>query len=280
MYKESRHDVYSLPLLRRLTGYWRALPDFLIIGAQKAGTTTVYDNLVKHPLVRPADIKEVHFFDNNWHKGKNWYKAHFDARPSTAQTNEPQHTRDWITGEASPYYLFHPLAPGRVKQVCPQARLIVILRNPTERAYSHYHHEARKGREPLSFEQALAEEDSRLLGEEDRLRTGTANSSFPHQHYSYRSRGEYAGQLENWLQHFPREQFLVLESSRLNRDFAGQFQRIYDFLNLPPVEIAQPRRSNVGSYEKMPEHIRQDLNTHYAPHNERLYEILGESLGW
>lgn len=275
MHKESRHDNYRLPLRRRITGQWRALPDFLIIGAQKAGTTTVYDNLVKHPQVAPADIKEVHFFDNNWHKGENWYRAHFDIQRSLSATHPPR-----ITGEASPYYLFHGLAPQRVKQLCPSVKLIVIFRNPVDRAYSHFHHEKRKRREPLSFEEALEQEPYRLAGEETRLSSGTVTSSFAHQHYSYLARGDYAMQMENWLRHFPREQFLLLENSALNRHFSETFARIFQFLNLEPFEQEQPRRSNVGSYEKMAPETRARLQEHFAPRNERLFTLIGEKYDW
>src|SRR5690606_20854753 len=142
------------------------LPDFIILGAQKAGTTTIYDNLVKHPDVKPCDIKEVHFFDRNWLKAANWYRAHFPLRTGKEADGNPG---KWITGDGSPYYLFHPQVPARVKQICPSSRLIVILREPVERAYSHYQHEKRKDREPLSFEDAIATEEQRLVGEAEKL---------------------------------------------------------------------------------------------------------------
>src|SRR5690606_121408 len=122
----------------------------------------------------------------------NWYRGHFDLKSRFEAGNGSP----LITGEASPYYMFHPLAARRAKQVCPRARLIVALRNPTERAYSHYHHEKRKRREPLSFEEALAQEDQRLAGEGERIINGSVTSSFTHQHYSYKARGNYARQLK------------------------------------------------------------------------------------
>lgn len=273
MHKESKHDLYRLPLGRRITGRWRALPDFLIIGAQKAGTTTIYDNLIKHPKVAPADIKEVHYFDNNWQKHENWYRAHFHFEKKLRAAGQ-------ITGEASPYYLYHTLVPQRVKQVCPNARFIVVLRNPVERAYSHFHHEKRKKREPLSFEEALQQEHQRLVGEEARIKTGAVSSSFTHQHYSYMDRGNYAKQLENWFTHFPREQFLILESSQLNHNFPETFSRIYDFLGLQDHPLPQPKRSNVGDYDKMAPATREALEHYFKPLNENLFELLGERYDW
>lgn len=274
----SRHDLYRLPTLRRITGPWRVLPDFIIIGAQKAGTTTLYDNLVKHPSIQGCDIKEVHFFDTNWDKGVNWYKAHFpmvrEQRKAHAKGQE------WITGEGSPYYMFHPLAPERVKQVCPASRLIVILRNPVDRAYSHYQHEKRKGREPLSFEEALRDEEQRLSGEAGRIISGVAASSFAHQHYSYKARGYYANQFVAWFRHFPREQFLVLTDIDLRDDFHGTFAKIFEFLGVSHREFSQPKLSNIGSYDTLDPQARAALLTHFAPHNQRLYNLLGQDFAW
>ncbi len=275
--KPTAHDRYRLPLSRRLSGRWRVLPDFIILGAQKAGTTTIYDNLVKHPDVRPCDIKEVHFFDRNWDKGANWYRAHF---PFTGEISAQPTQRNWITGEGSPYYLFHPLVPARVHQLCPESRLIVVLRDPVERAYSHYQHEKRKDREPLSFEDALAAEEGRLAGEVAKIFADPDYGSFAHQHFSYKARGYYADQLEAWHKLFPRDQILILESRELNRDFPGTFSRLYDFLGLQQIELPQPKRSNVGSYEKMGDATRAALVEHFRPHNERLFTLLGRRFDW
>jgi hypothetical protein len=272
--KPTKHDLYRLPLWRRATGAWRALPDFLILGAQKAGTTTLYDNLVKHPRVVPADIKEVHFFDSNWTRGVNWYRGHFALKSAL------QREAGTITGEGSPYYLFHPLVPARVRQVVPAARLLVVLRDPVERAYSHYQHEKRKGREPLSFEEAVAAEPERLAGEMERVGADAGYASFALQHYSYVERGKYAEQLRRWFAMFPREQLLVLTSDELNREFNATMERAFEFLGVPPHSVERPKRSNVGSYEKMSEQTRAELSDLFRPHNAELEEMLGRKLGW
>lgn len=278
MTRPSRHDRYHLPIGRRMTGRWRVLPDFIIIGAQKAGTTTLYDNLAKHPAIQSCDIKEVHFFDTNWSKGENWYRGHFPTqREKSAALARGE---SWTTGEGSPYYMFHPLVPERVKSVTPNSKLIVILRNPIDRAYSHYQHEVRKGREPLSFKDALADEEKRLLGEESRIINGSAASSFTYQHYSYKSRGYYVDQLQRWFDRFPREQFLILESSELNGDFEGTFARLHQFLGVESIDLPQPKRRNVGVYEDMDADVRTDLTEHFAPYNERLFELLGRRYDW
>ena len=119
-------------------------PNFLIIGAQRCGTTSLYNYLIQHPQIVPSSKKEVHFFDLNFHLGQSWYEKHF-----------PEVSDNILTGEASPYYIFHPLCPKRIFDYDPSVKLIVILRNPIDRAYSHYRHIVRLGHEPLKFEDAL-----------------------------------------------------------------------------------------------------------------------------
>ena len=139
-----------------------ALPDFFIIGAKKCGTTFLYHLLGQHPHVEAAKKKEIHYFDHHFSKGNDWYRSHFP--PPTWKEG-----RRSITGESSPYYLFHPHAARRMAGVVPRARLIVLLRNPVDRAYSHYHQEAGRGHEPLTFEEAIEAEEARLRGERDRM---------------------------------------------------------------------------------------------------------------
>ena len=133
--------------LRQATARWRPLPDFLVIGAQKAGTTALYAYLRWHPGITGPSWKEVSFFDRHWWRGEAWYRGQFPLRG-----------RGRLVGEASPSYLFHPLAPERVHSLVPGARLVALVRDPVARAYSHYQHEVALGREPLGFEDALAAE--------------------------------------------------------------------------------------------------------------------------
>ena len=139
----------------RATSFGRPLPDFLILGAQKAGTTALYSYLRKHPSIIGPSWKEVSYFDRHYARGPAWYRGNFPNK---------LRTRGALVGEASPSYLFHPLGPRRVRELVPEARLVALLRDPVDRALSHYNHERALGREPLSFEDALAAEDDRLRG--------------------------------------------------------------------------------------------------------------------
>lgn len=254
--------------LRAMTMETR-LPDFLIIGAQKCGTTYLYEKLVEHPQVLSALTKEVHFFDNAYHEGEAWYRGHFPGKGG-----------DDITGEASPYYIVHPHAARRVRDTAPNAKLILLLRNPVNRAYSHYHHEARLGFEPLTFAEALAQEEKRLSGEVEKMLKDERYYSYAHQHYAYRLKGLYADQLKGWFNLFPQAQLLVLKSETFYQNTPAVMRQVTDFLGIPAWDGWQfsPPKSN--GYAKIDPALRQTLAAYYAPHNQRLYELIGADFGW
>lgn len=252
------------------------LPDFLIVGAQKSGTTYLYGLLNSHPRVEAPARKEVHYFDSprNFRKGLDWYRSFFPR--SEAEDG-------WfITGEASPYYLYHPHAPRRAAEVVPEARLIAVLRNPVDRAYSDYNDRVRSGFETLSFEEAVEAEAERLEGEKERMLADEYYFSPRHRRYSYLDRGIYVDQLLHWEEFFARDQMLVFESGELFRDPLGSMERAAGFLGLPKraVEAPPDRFRNDGRYEPMATETRQRLNRYFEPHNQRLYEYLGRDLGW
>ena len=260
-------------------------PDFLIIGAQKAGTTSLYDYLVQHPRIAAARTKEVHFFDHHFARDTTWYERQFAPRKLFGETR--------ITGEASPFYLLHPRVPQRVQSLLPDAKLLVVLRNPVDRAFSHYQHNLRKKvwaadktqtptpREPLSFEDALAAEEDRLHGEMERLRADENYRSRALLLHSYQTRGHYAEQLERWFEVFPRERFCIVENDELAADAHGTTARVLAFLGLPPVKLENAARKNVGNYaQQMAPETRAALVEYFRPHNAQLYELLGQRFDW
>jgi len=263
-----------------LTAHLRLLPDFLIIGTKRGGTTSLYNYLLAHPRVAPLfpaaqNIKGVHFFDTNFGRGLAWYRSHFPTRVARMASRRP-----WVVGEASPYYLHHPHAPRRAREVAPGARLIVLLRNPIERAYSHYKERVRNGSEPLTFQEALAAEPERLAGETDRMREDPAYVSFAHEHQSYKSQGIYLPQVQAWMSQYPEAQFCVIRSEDLFVDPVAVYRRVLGFLNLPPWEPPTFRRFNFHPSDGMPASVREELTAFFAPHNQRLAESLGMDLGW
>ena len=263
------------------TNRLRPLPGFVIVGTQRGGTTSLYKHLLQHPSVAPSllGIKEMHFFDNQYSKGMAWYRANFPSMVSLGCRSLRTGQR-MVTGDASPYYMFHPHAPHRIAQHLPDAKLIVMLRDPVERAYSHYQWEVSLGFETLSFEEALEQEDARLAGEEARMKTDPEYQSTNHQHYAYLSRGLYADQLATLMSLFRSEQLLVLQSEAFYSDPPGQFDRVLRFLELPPFTPSSYRNFNPGSYSKMSASTRSRLVSHFSAPNRRLYEQLGVDFGW
>ncbi len=258
---------------RRLTHAGRALPDFLILGAQKAGTTSLYNYLLRHPRVAPAFTKEVHYFTLHRDEPEAWYRAHFPRVRALER-------RGAVTGEATPYYLFEPRAPRRVARVLPEVRFVVLLRDPVERAHSHYQHERARGREPLGFAAALEVEQQRLGAEIERLASDPSYTSTAHQHQSYFSRGLYAEQLQRWRQHYSAERFLILQSETFFADPTASCQRVFEFLELPQHALDGLRVVNQRSYPALDPQLRSDLAARYAPHNRALEELLGARYDW
>src|SRR5829696_1663514 len=269
----------------RLTVGRRPLPDFIIVGAKRGGTTSLYNYLLEHPQVAPLfprwqQIKGVRFFDNNFHRGLGWYRSHFPtaARPPRRQNQTARRT---ISGEASPYYLFHPLAAERASQTVPEARIIVLLRDPVERAYSHYKERVRHGAEPCrSFEEAIEREPERLRGEEERILADPTYHSFAHEHHSYLSQGRYLEMLPRWLERFPPEQLLIMPSEQLYADPQAVLDRVLAFLGLPAWKLRDHRRYNYHPADGMAAATRRRLAASYAEHNHRLAQLLGIRLDW
>jgi hypothetical protein len=258
---------------RTLTGPLRGLPSVLIIGAQRSGTTSLFNYLVQHPDVLPPLGKEIHYFDLHFGRGVRWYRGRF---PFSHRLTPPA-----LTIDASPYYLLHPLAPERAAQLLPEVKLVAVLRNPIDRAFSHYQHEVRERRESLSFADAIEREPGRLAGEEERLRQEPGYHSYNHRRFSYASRGRYIEQLRRWVQHFPRSQLLVLQSERLYRDPAAVTAAVHSFLGLRSHRLDRYPAFYEGNYARtMPEELRSRLAGYFEPYNRELYRWLGEEFDW
>ena len=248
----------------------RLLPDYLIIGAQKAGTTSLHAYLAAHPDVGDPVTKEVHYFDIASERGIEWYRAHFPLRSEAR-----------LAGESTPYYLFHPAVPARVKAQLPEAKLIVLLRDPVERAFSHYNYEVSLGYEDApDFATALGLEQERLAGEHERILRDPGYRSFNHQHYAYLTRGYYAEQLERWLEHFPQEQLLVLSSDDLFTDPGGTVARVQGWLGMSEHIPSSLTPKTTGSYAPLDPELRARLTAGFEADGRRLEELVGFSPPW
>jgi hypothetical protein len=247
----------------------RALPGAVILGAQKCGTSSLHNYLTQHPGVTAPLRKEVHYFDLHYGRGEGWYRAHF------GRTGEPG-----LNLDSSPYYLYHPAVPERMHALLPDARLIVLVRDPVRRAYSHYWHERDKGREGLSFESAVDAEPQRLGRDEERLARGEIEESREHRLHSYLARGRYAEQLERWFARYPREQFLVLGFEAFVRDPLAGLNETLAFLGLAPAGAVRLQPRNARRYPAMAPETESRLRAYFESHNRRLESLLGRPMGW
>jgi hypothetical protein len=260
---------------RLATARWRALPDAIIIGGQKCGTTSLFHYLRQHPQLVPSYAKEVHYFDggttpdrDDHARGERWYRSYFPMQSSVQA--------DQLVFEGSPRYLFDPDVPDRIAGLLPGCKLVVLLRHPTDRAISHYYHVRQRGQEPLELPEALAAEEDRLADPDPRTRRANAV------YHSYKARGRYAEQLRRYLERFPRQQLLVLQSELLFTEPEQVLDRVHRFLGVDPgFETPDLRRWNVGALHKdVGLDTYRSLDEHFAPHNEDLYDLLGERYDW
>jgi Sulfotransferase domain len=264
----------------RLTDRGRMLPGFLIVGAQRCGTTSFYRALSQHPAILKAVLhKGVHYFDTNYDRGMGWYRAHFPLKAHARRVQRATGTTV-LTFESSPYYMFHPLAAERIARDLPGVKVLVLVRDPVERAYSAHAHESARGFETEPFERALGLEDERLKGEPERIIAQPSYVSLSHQHHAYRERGKYADQLSRLARLFGTDRIHVVDSG----DFFGAPEPVYDavldFLELPRRGYPIFDRHNARPRAPMPTALRTALEDYFAPYDERLAAWLGHEPSW
>lgn len=262
---------------RKATAHRRCLPDFIIIGAQKSGTTSLYNFLAQHPQLLPSFRKEVHFFDgginpyaDNFKQGTAWYRAHF---PMRGRRNDGKKTF-----EASPSYMFNPLVPRRIAELLPDVKMIALLRNPTERAISHYFDVKRQNMESLPIHQALQAEERRL----ELAKRQRNYKAYAFRLHSYKSRGLYREQLERYFRYFARQQILVLQSKELLREPHVAMRRLFEFVGVDPgFKVADLAPRNVGKdKEPAPREVYEYLNAYFEKHNRALSDLVEERFDW
>ncbi len=267
--------------LARPTARWRVLPDFLVVGGQRCGTTSLHDVLAQHPQVAsPRMMKGVHYFDTAFGHDEWWYRSHFHTewyRTLRQRTGSPP----YLAGEASPYYLFHPLAAGRIHRLVPDAKIVVLLRDPVDRAVSHHRHEQRRFGEPLDLEAALDAEPGRLAGQEDMLVTGgPSTTSHAHQHASYVARGRYHDQVRRYVELFGHDDVLVLQSEAFFTEPEAVHARLLGFLGLRDHPPTTYPRSNATVEREVDDRVVERLRATFADDNEALFDLIGERFDW
>lgn len=261
-----------------LTAHWRMLPDIVMVGAQRSGTTTLFRLLSEHPqVVRPTVSKGVAYFDLNYDRGPTWYRGQF---PLLLTARLRSRGLPITTFESSGYYMFHPLAARRIATDLPNARVVVMLRDPVDRAHSAHKHELRRGFETEPFERAIALEKNRIDGEFERLAADPSYRSFEHQHHAYVGRGEYAAQVSRLMQELGKERVYVVDADRFFRDPTREFARLCDWLGLERGPTTEVEAWNAAPRQAMSEQLRSDLKRHFAPHNAELANLLQQLPSW
>ena len=238
------------------------LPDFLGLGTQKGGTTTLHELLSAHPRIMLPTCKEVHYFDLRFHESIEWYSHHF----TSVATHQ-------LCGEITPYYLFHPNVPDRIQHFIPTVKLIILLRDPIERTLSQVFHAKRRGFEPLDIEDALNAEPERLA----------SGDPFSLQKHSYVSRSRYIEQLDRYSQRFSKKQMLILRSEDLFEQPETVWHQLMSFLNLEAINLPIPLpRANAGSGESkaIDPIIRARLQHELEPTAQAVKERYGFSWEW
>jgi len=263
---------------RYITAPFSVLPDFLIVGAQRSGTTTLYRNLIQHPLILPCIRKEVHYFDRYYNCDENWYRGHFPTFHQM-QRLELKYGQKPITGEATPNYMIDPSTINRIAKTIPDARLIVLLRNPVDRAFSNYHMNIRKGNEHRSFEEVL-ESDPVLSAESVENIMSDPSSWYGKRKKNLLQRGLYVYQLEDLYMRFPKENILVLQAEQIFKNESKIFSEIINFLDLPDFKPKEFIRSKSHEYDPMNPVTRNRLADFFGQYNEQLSKMLGRRFDW
>jgi len=253
------------------THFLHALPDYLIIGAVKSGTTSMYSYLIQHPNIEPALTKQIHFFDQFYYRGTKWYKSNFPMKLSM---------NGKITGEATPFYFIHPSAPERIHKLIPNVKLIVMFRNPIDRAFSHYQMEYRHEKEKYTFEEALENENKRLDGHFERLLNDSNYYNHDFFSHSYRYTGMYYDHLKRWMDVFPKKQFLIIDSDQFNEEPDIWYNKTLKFLNQKEFHLEEYKKMKKAKYSPINKDTRKNLQEFFEPYNEKLYKLVDFDFNW
>ncbi|HEX7995391.1 MAG TPA: sulfotransferase [Streptosporangiaceae bacterium] len=256
------------------------LPGVLIVGAQRSGTTSMYRTLSQHPAVLKAVLhKGVHYFDMNYDRGLSWYRAHFplqaSGRRAAMVAGGPA-----LTFESSPYYMFHPCAAERIARDLPDVKLLVLVRDPVERAHSAYTHELARGYETEPFERALKLEPDRLLGEAERMAREPDYLSHAHQHQAYLARGRYCEQLERLERIFGTDRIHVVDSGDFFAKPEPEYDAVLDFLGLRSHGYPEFERYNARPRPDMSPALQAELTAYFEPFDQQLTRWLGKIPSW
>ena len=258
-----------------ITAPLRVLPDFLVIGSARSGSTSLYYNICNHPSILSAAYDEIGFFDSNYHLGMNWYRSMFPLKKDMKRIRDK--TRYAQTGEDTPFYFWKTEAANRINKILPQIKLITILRNPVERAYSNYHLGVRAGTEKSTFEEAVRKELATL--NENKISAENI-FKFCNIRASYIAKSLYIYQMKIWFEIFSKDRLFVISTEEMEKSPSYAINQVYQFLGLPKYEHKFFEKRKQASYDKMSDNIRKELEEFFKPYNEELFKLIGKSFEW
>ncbi|MGY5148955.1 MAG: sulfotransferase domain-containing protein [Candidatus Nitrosopumilus sp. bin_68KS] len=258
-----------------ITSPIRLLPEFIIFGGVRCGTTSLYYDICEHSSVLPAAYDEIGFFDSNYELGINWYKSMFPTKFQRKKIESK--TGKCITGEDTPFYFWNKKAIERIKNDIPNIKLIVILRNPVDRAYSNYQLGVRSGSESLSFENSIKKEIE-LLDETDDIDSNNIEKFLRPR--SYIAKGLYYNQIKNWFEIFPKDQILILSTENFQKNPDNTLEEIFKFLGLPNEKIKNQQKRKVENYQKMNDETKDYLKKFFKSYNEKFFKLIEQKFEW
>lgn len=274
-----------------VTAPLRPPPDLVIAGVKRGGTTSLFRDLERHPAMLPlvpsarwlplrSNQKGVHYFDDHFARSAYWYRGHFATTVSRGRRTRVVGAA--FAAEASPYTVFHPLAPSRAAALLPDTtQFVLLLRDPVERTISHWAEQTRNGVEQLPLEQALDAEAERVGNDEALLAAGRLSHSFAHEQQSYAAQSRYARSLERWFDTVGRSRTMVMFSEDYYADPASVIGRVTDALGVAPLDEADTVHANAAP---RPGQISPELEARlvdaFADDVAAVAQLLGTSPPW
>ena len=257
-----------------ITSSLRVLPNLLVIGAVRSGTTSLYHNLAQHPCITKSAYDEIGFFDDNFHLGLNWYRSMFPTKFHKEKIIKKY--GKFLTYDVTPFYIYNERVPERIYNLLPDIKLIAVLRNPVDRAYSNYHLSKRESRITESFEEIIEKEKRNLI----HINRNDKEEYYKFVHTSLLARGFYAEQLERWYKIFPKKQIMIIKSEEFAAETNKIMNKIFEFLELKKHYMKNVVKKNEAHYVPMRKETRKMLIDYFYPHNKKLYSILGRNFDW
>ena len=253
-----------------ITASSRVLPNFIIAGTVRSGTTSLYNYICNHPSVLPAAYDEIGFFDSNFQLGTMWYQSMFPTKKQMELVQEK--TNFCLTGEDTPFYFWNKDAIKRISELIPNCKIIMIFRNPVDRAYSNYQLGKRENKEDLSFEKTI-EIEKQIINK------GTKNLNFSEPR-TYLIKSLYSLQLKNWLTSFSKDQLYFLSTEQLSSKPNETMSGIFNFLGLPRYTLSEFKKEKKAIYPEMNISTRNDLLEFFKPYNNELFSLIGNNFSW